>query len=51
MNPTAKPIRPLRQRMLEDMQLKGAPKKFVAAITNLKDDKVADRALAMLLDE
>ena len=37
--------------LIEDMQLKGAPKKFVAAIANLRDDKVADRALAMLLDE
>ena len=37
--------------LIEDMQLKGAPKKFVAAIANLRDDEVADRALAMLLDE
>ena len=37
--------------LIEEMQLKGAPKKFVAAIANLRDDKVADRALAILLDE
>lgn len=37
--------------LIEDMQLKGAPKKFVAAIANLRDDKFADGALAMLLDE
>jgi hypothetical protein len=37
--------------LIEDMQLKGAPKKFVAAIANLRDDKVADKALAILLDK
>jgi hypothetical protein len=37
--------------MVEDMQLKGAPKKFVAAIAYLRDNKVADRALAILLEE
>ena len=37
--------------LIEDMQLKGAPKIFVAAIANLRDDKVADRALEILLDE
>ena len=37
--------------LVEDMQLKGAPKKFIAAIANLRDDKVADKALAILIDE
>jgi len=36
--------------LLEDMQLRGAPKKFIAAIANLKDDTVAKRALALLTD-
>ena len=37
--------------LVEEMQLKGAPKKFIAAIVNLRDDKVADKALAILIDE
>ena len=36
--------------LVEEMQLKGAPKTFVAAIANLKDDKVADKVLELLSD-
>lgn len=37
--------------LIEDMQLKGAPRKFIAAIAPLKDDSVAKKALAMLTDD
>jgi hypothetical protein len=37
--------------LIEDMQLKGTPRKFIAAIATLKDDSVAKKALAMLTDD
>jgi len=36
--------------LIEDMRLKGAPKDFVAAIAILRDDAIAEKALAILID-